>query len=393
MERRRSACRSIARAALLLSLVVAFQTVDAQPPPGTRIVHYSGVASIPGSRLQLVGNVNGGFILRSTGQRVSIETVAGAGGHGYTIVDIVYADGEVCVGSLTSLGMDGLTGALAVLGYSGFATRGTCSDFWQPPAQLSALQPQLGDVTIAHGQLDFAGTTLQTVGISVASSNATSNSVYDLATGLLIFGDTASDGGPVLTPGPGGVVTPGAGTTHLTHSQLQMARPLPLPNVSDTLPQHVRDASALNYDCYTSMTFMGTSVGLRCTHEVRVVAGGAGWLSLGIVQTTEEPLTGVPTVSEYQYVLAAKQLLGYYLSPEIAAGLAPGALLDEDPVSGARTWVVHADARVVVLEFSLPLESSRYVYDRASGWLIEVVRTQQLGGGVTETSMQLVNVR
>lgn len=384
---------ALLRSTFLISMVAAFQLAVAQPPPGTRIVHYSASANVVGSRVQFVPRAGGGFTITGSNQKFNLEAHSGGGGHGYTVVDIVYADGETCVGSLMSFGMDGLTGALSVLGYSGFATRGSCSDFWQPQEQLAALTPQLGEVTIVRGPVELAGMTLDTVGIGTTRQDATNNMVYDLATGLLVFADTATGGGPVPTPGPGNTVLTGQGSTFMTHSKLLTARPLPLPAMNPTLPDHVRNVSALDYDCYTQMTFMGTSMGLRCGHEVRVVARGSGWLSLKVLQSTEDPITMIPDQFEYDFVLANSQLFGYYMAPELAAALQPGTVIDEDPVTGARTSVRRVDDQVVVLDLSLPSETTSYVYDRASGWLVEVYRSQQVGGAVTEWSMQLVNVR
>ncbi|HET8986697.1 MAG TPA: hypothetical protein VFN03_13155, partial [Trueperaceae bacterium] len=114
----------------------------AQPPhTTTRLTFYASSAIISGSVQGLTPDLNGDLTDPATGRKFSRYDVPSAGGHGYTQVDIVYADDQVCVGSVAILNLDVLTNTLSSLATSGFVTPSdACADYWVAPGKLDQNQ-------------------------------------------------------------------------------------------------------------------------------------------------------------------------------------------------------------------------------------------------------------
>ena len=361
----------------------------------TRLTFYASSAVVSGSVQGLTPDLNGDLTDPATGRTFSRYDVPTAGGHGFTQVDIVYADAQVCVGSVAILNVDVLTNALSTLATSGFVTPGdACADFWVAPAVLSQNQAFITPgLTVVRGPMQRRdGTTVEVVGHRTMGPTSTSQATYELATGYRLVASTAAQGGAIATLGPGNVVTPGTGSSTLTFTELVNVRTYQLPTASAVLPDHVRGVRELVYDC-VSGTSLGEAVSeLPCDARFTVEAGGPQWLSLKSVTRLHNPITGSADVSESSAVIAMGMSAGLFLAPEVLAVLTPQQEVDADPVTGARTVVHSATSDSVTLAVLAKGENAWLRYDRASGWLLETYQERAAGAATSYLRLRLATV-
>lgn len=315
---------------------------------------------------QNAGGQNPLFAAPDIGTRItfyaSSSITSTSAGQGYTQVDIVYRDADVCVGSIGSYAMDISSGAITSAAGSGFVTRGgSCADYWAPPAMLSQTQPsEAAELTVTRGAMELGGSTFQVVGFRNTASGGTYQSSYDLASGYLLVASS--------TVG-----------TLLTYTDLRDVRPSGAPAVGTQLPAHVQGMSEMRYDCVTGTEFGGQMLELPCEQRVQVVARGQQWLQLRFVMRTQNTLVGTSDVTESDAVLAMNQVAGVFMAPDLLRSLRPQQLLTQNPVTGERVVVAQVDQRFAVLVVENQAESARLVYDVASGWLVEVQQERRSG--------------
>lgn len=388
------------RRAVRLALVLAASApsagtaADHGPMAGSRLVLYAASASVRGSYEELVPTAGGAWRDPNTGQTFDTQAVATASGHGFTVVDVAYRDATVCVGSAHAFGLDPLSNLLTTLSSEGFVTgAGECGDYWVPPARLAAWTPRLDErLTVSRGPLAYLGRTFDTLGVASRSPGASSHHVYDAVSGYLLFSGSSTTGADLTVPGPFGQSQRGPGNTLLTHTSLRDVRARVLPSVSAALPRHVRDMTRLEYRGVRGTRFMGQSLDLPMAQRVDRVDGGDAWVLLSATRHVHDPITGVSLPETFAVVIAAAQLGGVFAAPELLAALAVG-WADDDPVTGMRMSVVHADDRVVVVQRRLSGELAEWVYDRASGWLLATSVEQQVGLGTMFARLELTSVR
>lgn len=367
----------------------------AQPPhTTTRLTFYASSAIVSGSVQGLTPDLNGDLVDPASGRRFSTYDVPGAGGHGYTQVDIVYADDQVCVGSVAILNLDVMTNTLSTLATFGFVTPSeACADYWVAPGTLDQNQAFITPgLTVVRGQIQRSGAAVEVVGHRTVGPSSTIQATYELATGYLLVASTAAQGGAIATLGPGNVVAQGAGSSTLTFTELVNVREYQLPTASAVLPEHVRGVRELVYDC-VSGTRMGEAVSeLACDTRFTVEAGGLQWLSLKAVTRLQNPIIGIPDVSEASAVIAMGMSAGLFVAPEVLRGLRPEQQVDFDPITNARTVVQGVTDRTVTLAILNSAENTWLVYDLATGWLVESYLERVAGPATTYVRMRLASV-
>lgn len=361
----------------------------------SRLTYLSASAVIAGTTQGLTPDDNGNW-QNSAGQRFSVYDIPTAAGQGYTQVDIVYADAQVCVGSVTIYLRDVMTNVVTTLSSSGFATPGdACADYWVAPAKLAQNEAFITPgVSVTRGPLQRPnGSVVEVVGHRTMSSAGVSQATYELATGYLLVGSTAIQGGAVATLGPGNVVTPASGGSTLTYTELVNVRQFQVPSDSAVLPDHVRGARELTYRCVHGMRLGGAVSEAPCDARYTVTAGGPQWLLLSTLTRLHNPLVGVPDVSEGSAVIAmGVGAGGLFVPPEVLARLEPGRLIDSDPVTNARTHVQAVGERTVTLAVTMDGEEALHVYEHASGWLLETRIEKRVGQGSSYVRLGLVSV-
>ncbi len=386
------------RAALIATALLAagLSVAAAQSAHTTsRLTFVSASAIIAGTTQGLTASATGEW-QDSSGRRFTVYDIPTSAGHGYTQVDIVYADDQVCVGTVTIFMIDIMTNALTTLSSSGFVTPGdACADYWVSPAKLAQNEAFISPgLNVTRGPLQRSnGTVVEVVGHRTTTSAGISQQTYEAATGLLLIGSTAIQGAAVPTLGPGNVVTPGSGGSTLTFTELVNVRQFQVPTASAVLPDHVRNVRELVYQCVTGTRLGQAVTEAACDARYTVVARGPQWLSLSSVTRIQNPLIGTFDVSEGSAVVAmGVGAGGLFVSPEVLAQLAPGQQVDQDPVTNARTVVQGIDGRTVTFNVINDAESAWLVYDLSNGWLVETYLEKAVGSGSSFIRLTLAGV-
>jgi hypothetical protein len=367
----------------------------AQPPhTTTRLTFYASSAIISGSVQGLTPDLNGDLTDPATGRKFSRYDVPSAGGHGYTQVDIVYADDQVCVGSVAILNLDVLTNTLSTVATSGFVTPSdACADYWVAPALLDQNQAFITPgLTVTRGQIQRNGATVEVVGHRTVGPSSTSQATYELATGYLLVASTSAQGGSIATLGPGNVVTQGAGSSTLTFTELVNVRQYQMPTSSAVLPDHVRAVRELVYDCVSGTRMAQAVSELACNTRFTVEASGPQWLALKAVTQLQNPITNIPDVSEASAVVAMGMSGGLFVAPEVLRTLRPEQQVDFDPITNVRTVVQGVTSSTVTVAILSSAENTWLVYDIASGWLLETYQERVAGPATTYLRLRLSSV-
>ncbi len=394
--------RRLALAACVMSAQLAMAQLPGVPPvqAGMRATFYSSSASIRGSYQQAVlkpdcdPTVEDCWVDPGTGQRFGQEEVPTAAGQGYVNVDILHLDAQTCVLRFTSYMLDYTTGTLLTAGSQGAVTTGgTCSDFWVDPALLGQMEVQsTGGYRVLKGPYTVGGLTVEAVLISTFGASGSQSSSYDAVTGLLVVGSSRSQGAAVPTISPDGAVGAGAGSTHLSYTQVLGARLMAGLAPVEDLPPHVLGANRLVFDCSITTAAHGLAqMTSPCRAEAHIGRRTNLWAEARSVMYTPDAI-GTWSVGESDAVIVASGHGGLYAAPRLLAGLRQGDVLDVDPVTGVRTTVAYVDGSVAAILEESNAERKTFVYDLSSGWLVRQVTEQQNPTGSFTTRIELVAV-
>lgn len=387
MMKRTSTHRTLALTSLVLvaaMLAAPYAGAQQHPQPGTRITYYSASATTQGSPTALRPNAQGGWD--------QLDISGSAAGEGYLQVDILYVDDQVCAGIVTNYTYDRSVGLLLNSSQSGFVSeRGRCYDAWIAPATLLAMPLDVTpERSVVRGTETIGGQTLDVLRTNIATSSANNMTVHDLASGFLLSTSSSSAQTVLTAPLEGGLVTPATGRTLLTSNRFLDVRQLGLPASNAPLPQHVRSLRTLHYDCVSGSADALFTLQNPCSHRLDVVGGGPGLLRMRAT-TYLSHMGGFPLEEDW-VVSSTPNVDNVYVPSEYLRSLTPGQVLDQDPITGVRTSVLHVDARVAVLARQGAHESIRTTYELATGWLLESVKEQQIGTSVYFTNFALARV-
>ena len=369
--------------------------------PGTRLMYYASSASIRGSLQQAQWKpdcnpaVEDCWIDPTTGNTVANVEVPTAAGDGYAQVDVLYLDDQVCVVRVTSHLRDLTTGAVIGTGATGVVSRDGCADYWIPPERLGdVLGVRHAGLRVLRGPYPLGDQTFDAVYVSSSSAGARTHASYDAVSGLLLVHSGRAQGSAVPVIGPSGQVQTGAGGSLLTYGQLIGTTTMPAVPAPTPLPDAVARVSGLTYACSVTLAYPGTPpIQTPCQQDVDVVERAPFWLRLRVVRQTASLMGPIPDVVEDQDVLTAGGYGGVYASVPWLQALAPGAVLEDDTITGKRAWVDRADAGAVVVVATAATQRLTYVYDPQNGWLTRLVLEQSTGPMTSVTQLDLQQVR
>lgn len=366
---------------------------------GVRLTFYSSSATIRGSLQQAVFKpdcdpTKEDCWVDANGRTVGQEDVPTAAGHGFTQLDILYLDQETCVYRFTSYGQDINTGHITTLGSGGaVSSGGTCSDFWIAPANLQQLQSLGSGFRVLRGPYTVGNLTFNAVNIGNFGAAASSHQSYDSVTGLLVVASSRSQGAAVPTI-QGTSVVAGAGSSGLTYTQLLDVRQVPGVGIAERLPQHVLNANRLVYNCAQTTTVQGVGGNQTpCHYEVAFGQRNELWMHARARMQVPDGITTMGSVNEAEEIVTATGHGGFFAAPSLLAGVQAGAQLYSDPITGITSFVEHVDQNVVVINERGNAEQRRYVYDRNSGWLLQLTIDQLVGIGSYSTRLELNSVQ
>ncbi|MCU0274124.1 MAG: hypothetical protein MUE34_12910 [Acidimicrobiales bacterium] len=357
---------------------------------GTRITYYAVAASTPNSYHQYVEDEFGEWIDPATGERYTQEDIPGAAGHGYNQVTVASLTDAVAALSVRAFGLSDLSldSPVVTLTWSGaIGIPGAGADYWLHPDVLATVEEVVSpSLKILRMPYTIDGREFSSLWIQSLGDDANLTWVYDLDSGILLHTASATTGPPIAGPVAAGEGR--EGNTFLTQSTLVDVRDLDLPWADGTAPSWVGTTSRLQYEGFSTVSVLGDpSVMLGSSLAVERRSSGTDWVRYRMARTTSSTVS--PSVTEYLERVEGSAMVGaLFLPVEELAGLVPGQVLDQDPVTGAVVSVVSVEpitgSFVVTIREEGPGEVSEVVYDGRSGVASTIVTENLLLGIRTE---------
>lgn len=359
--------------------------------PGMRLTWWAGSASVAGARSVLVQNANGDWV-DSNGQRYAEEGSVGAGGAGYTQLDIVAAGPDGIAADVhTWLISDLAANAVITTGNAGLVGNSQSLDtFWVNPAHLATLQDQnQHGVRILRGPYSLANRTYNSISIATTTGSGYSRQTYDLDTGLCLVNSSSSIGAAVMTADPSGRSGVGAGSTMITHTRLVSVREMQLPWANSALPAWLRQGSSFEYQGSYGTQIPGVPEvpSLPMSFSLRVDRVGNGFATGK--SFSRMPGLMQPQESQADRVIGAAVIGGLFVDPRVLQQLRPDQVIDQDPVTGVRTVYAGVQDGCGIVVSQCARESTSFAYDLGSGLLRSSTMRQFGGVGTIQIDLRL----
>ena len=365
--------------------------------PGMRVTFFSAAATTQNQAGQstLRPDPNGELVNPRTGERFSMSQVSqGTGGAGFTQLNVVAADPEEVVLDVRSyLITSGLQGPPTLSAYGAVIAQPAATDWWINPAVLQRLANTNRDgLFIGRMPYELGGWQYQGVFIQVSNQGGFTSYVYDEASGVLLSQSTSqgvSAEDLLFTPDNfgGGSYRRGATSgSQMTITRFVGARQLDLPWSGGPPPTWVTGVRGFHYEGTqnTARPLTG-NIPLPVAVDIAVTRRGSNWIEY---QQRNYSGTNVPdSTPPVLRVAGPDQIGGLWIAPGALVRLHPGQVIDEDPITGVRTFVDQvgrdgAGRDVVVISERSELNLLTYTYDRSSGVMLDF---EMVNNSFTET--------
>ncbi len=364
--------------------------------PGTRVTGWAAGAAVSTSGYQLIEDPDGSYEDPTTGKRYrktdeSGESVGGASGDGYYVIDVVAVEGDDVVVDYTLYGIDRTLGVLTPRPIRGWRQPGgTLDGVWVNPAFLETLRTgDVGGLLVLRGPYELNGTTYDTISIVNPTPGAYASATYDRASGLLIASTTRTAGqaGPVRLPGQ----DPPRAADALGVSRFVSTRSLDLPGIGSRVPAWVSTSSGLRYAGATVITNpFDPSIVVTWPTEATVSFPRVGDTWADYELRTLTTVGGAQTQGGRDGVTSGTGL--FWWSPDALAEMAPGQVLDTDPVTGLQTTVGSQGSGpagpTIDIETSMPGSFGRVTYDVGTGVMLRYLSQTQSDGTTIDLVLQ-----
>jgi hypothetical protein len=365
--------------------------------PGMRLTWYGAAASVAQSSYTYVEDENGTWEDPTTGKRYrrtdeSGEGMPTAAGEAYTETDVIAVEGGDVVLVNTMYSIDLLARQLVLNPLGGGRSPGVLVDgAWVNPDVLASVAATgYEGYQILRGDYTLDGNTYAAVSFVSSGPGAYQASTFDTASGVLLRTNTSTEGAASPVRGP---LDDPQGNVQLSNTRLVGARQRSLPGMTAPVPWWVAPGGQLVYSgSYTATNPLDPSSGpwvFPMESTVTFQDVGTTWAT--IASRTVTDLGGSPQASEGTSATGPTGL--YWYDPASLAAMSPGDLLDEDPVTGARTSVEAvgpgASGTVATILTELNGLTIRTGYDVGTGVLVSLELIQAVTGGTV--SLQLAS--
>lgn len=384
----------------LLAIVAASSASAADPSPvpewmkpGARVSYYQGSATLPTAGQVLVQDDKGNWV-NAAGQKFSVQENPSSGGAGFTQLTILAADAKVVVAETrTFLLMDPQGGRVtsSVVGAL-VGTPAALADYWVSPAALAA-RPEVkeGGLTVHRVKYPLRGRVFDAIVIEFRTGTSYQRTTYDLATGLLLVASTSSVGTGGFAPNPNGTSAPVGGATTITSTVLSDLRQLKLPWLDDPRPEGFVRGARLDYrGTYTQAVPGVPQVAQALATSLVLGEPGARWAPARFAAALTPIMGGAPQESVSDRVIGSATTSPGWLSPKTIPQIAPGTVLDDDPVTRYRTTFLGVRGDVAVVVEEGPFDRLESAFDVRTGVLAAANNFQQNGLGQTQIRLQRV---
>jgi hypothetical protein len=295
------------------------------------------------------------------------ETPVGSGA-GFTTVDVVALDRNTVVLDVASWGNVAGAGVtlLAKHSYVGLASRG--GEFWLHPDVLrNATDKAGGQLQVVRMQTTAHGKSYEVVRFQDEAEDHRYVQQFDVTTGILVSAATR--------------VGPADGRRSQTDTQFISRRRIDRSWLNQPPPEWLATVRGFTLQGSLSTAIPGSpSMGgqpLRGT--MTVTRRGARWLECEVATSIGSPHGWPASTSTATEVSGIAQVGGLWLPPAGLGVLRNGQVLDEDPTIGIRQAVTGADGQRVAIRSGSPIDSTEFVYEVASGQLVRLRRSRQIG--------------
>lgn len=388
----------------LFLAAVAFAGVEATSPvadaapglpawlaPGARASWYQGSATIPSAGTLLEQDDQGNWVDKNGKKYREVDNPSAAGA-GYRQMTVLAADAAtVAVEFRTFLLMDPQGGRLMSNGTEGLVGNAhSLGDYWISPTDLAAKQEvREGGLTIRRLKYPLRGKAFDAIVFETRSGSSYQRTTYDLATGLLLVASTSTTGRGGFTPNPNGTSSFAAGSTMITSTVLADLRALKLPWVADPTPAVITRGSRLDFRGTFAIVIPGSPVVPQALSTALVFGvPAATWAPFRFQSALTPIMGGRPQENAVNRVAGAATTVPVWIGPATLAGLRPGTVIDEDPVTRFRTTFVGAQGGVATVVEEGPYDRYQAHYDAATGVLVGATSAQQNGVGQTQVQVR-----
>ena len=364
--------------------------------PGARVSYFQGSATIASDGQILVQDDKGNWV-NVAGQKFAVKDNPGTGGGGFTQLTIVAADARVVAAEMrTFVLIDPKGGRVSFASVGALVgTPAALSDYWLSPASLAARpDSNEGGLSVHRMPYPLGGRTYNAIVVEMRSGTSYQRSTYDLETGLLLAASTSAVGAGGFVPNPNGTSSMKAGGSLITSTVLAGVRQLKLPWGDDARPEAIVRGARFDYrGTYSTVVAGSPPVSQAITTNLTFGEPGAQWAQARFGVALASLLGGPPQTSVSDRVLGSWMTMPGWLQPKTIARLAPGTVVDEDPVTRFRTTYlgVRGDSAVVVEEG--PFDRVEAAFDVRSGVLAAANNVQQNGLGQTQVRVERVRGR
>jgi hypothetical protein len=363
--------------------------------PGTRLTWYGAAASVAQSSYTYVEDPEGTWVdpetgkhYRRTDESPNPQDMPTAAGEGYTQTDVLAVEGNDVVLANTLYSIDLMARQLTLNPLGGSRIAGAAVDgAWVNPDLLRSIEASgYGDLTIVRGDYTLNGVIYHA--ISFINSAAYQDSTFDTETGVLLATNASTQGqgpdvhGPLDNP---------QGNIQLSHTRLAGVRHLSLPGIDATKPDWAVPDQQLSYSgTATVVNPLDPGAGpFAWPMQMTVTLGEGGRTWATFTSSIVIDFGGTQQPTEAAGVTGPTGL--YWYDPTTLTTLTPGQVLDEDPVTGARTTVETVSPgemdTVVGLLTEMNGVTVRLGYDQRSGVLLSLEITQAVTGSTIQLQL------
>ena len=274
-------------------------------------------------------------------------------------------------------------------------TADTGGDFWMHPRKQAMMvrehpwvgMPQPGQMVARTRTWRSGNQTWNATAVISVGAEGRTFWVYDQATGRLLYLSRIARGGPDVRD-PSQTLPDSISSATFLH--FVGARQLNLPWLNSAVPPAMHQLQGLSYQGRMSVQFPGAAPGgTALSQQLKVAKRGRDWLLFQARSQTQ----GLPSVGQSNSVTGLGCLPPLIIPPSALDRLRPGQEIDRDAHTGFTVRVAAADPQSVTLQADGPLQSLRFVFERAQGVMLHslsqersttsntvIVREMQLAG-------------
>jgi hypothetical protein len=369
----------------------AFPPVAGGGPPdwvtaGTRLSWYGAAASVQSSYYTYVEDPNGDWQDPATGKRyrrTEEDEMPTAAGHGVSQTDVLAIEGDDVILSTALWAIDLETGQLSLVPpWGGRYPGGAVDGAWARPDLLAQI-PGGGtrELQVLRGPYRLGETSVEAVSFVSRTQGDYASTVFDTASGALVASTGRYKAAGSRVRGP---LDDPEGNVQIMFARLVDVRERTLPGLGAPAPNWVVPGTRLVYQGQATVTNPFDPYGFSAGWPVEVVITfdevGSSWATFRSATATD--FNGYVERSEARGATGSTGL--YWYDPVSLAAMAPGTVLDEDPVTTAVLSVEAADGASVTLLTEAPGVTVRASYEVASGVLTTLVLEQGFGAATLQ---------